>query len=99
MRFDPVLELPKPAFFTATDSSFPAAETDALRDLINSSYHAVSGGVTNGKPYDMYGYPKGKPTGGLVVMYTNTPDNTLPLIHWRPHNGAWQPVFPRHSRI
>ena len=99
LRFDPVLELPKPAFFTATDSSFPAAETDALRDLINSSYHAVSGGVTNGKPYDMYGYPKGKPTGGLVVMYTNTPDNTLPLIHWRPHNGAWQPVFPRHSRI
>lgn len=97
--FDPVLELPKPAFFTATDSSFSVPETDALRELVNASYGAVSGGVVQGKPYHMYGYPASKPTGGLVVMYTNTPDNTLPLIHWRPVNGAWQPVFPRHSRV
>lgn len=99
LTFDPVLELPKPAFFTETSSAFSVAETDALRDVINTSYAAVSGGVTNDKPYHKYGYPHDKPTGGLVVMFTNTPDNTLPLIHWRPANDAWQPVFPRHSRV
>jgi hypothetical protein len=99
LSFDPVLELPKVAFFTPTDSSFSVAETTALRDLITATYGLVSGGVVNGKPYDSYGFPPNKPTGGLVVMFTNTPDNTLPLIHWRPANAAWQPVFPRHSRV
>jgi hypothetical protein len=99
LRFDPVLELPRSAFFTPTESSFSASETDALRQVINASYAAVSGGSTTGKPYHMYGFPQARPTGGLVVMFTNTPDNTLPLVHWRPANGAWQPVFPRHSRV
>lgn len=100
LSFDPVLELPKPAFFTPSDSSYSQTETDDLRDLISTSYPAVSGGAPAGvKPYHMYGYPSDRPTGGLVVMFTNTPDNTLPLIHWRPANGAWQPVFPRHSRV
>jgi hypothetical protein len=100
MRFDPVLELPRQAFFTETESSFPDIETLALRQLIATSYAAVSGGVPAGhKPYHMYGFPWDKPTGGLVVMFTNTPDNTLPLIHWRPTNNGWTPVFPRHSRV
>jgi hypothetical protein len=99
LRFDPVLELPQQAFFTATQSHLPAGQTAALRNLIDASYSAVSGGAMAGKPYDKYGYPPAKPTGGLVVMYTNTPDNTLPLIHWRPLSGTWQPVFPRHSRV
>lgn len=99
LRFDPVLELPKQDFFTATDSSLSMRETDALRDVIVNSYTAVSGGVTGDKPYHMYGFPTSKPTGGLVVMFTNTPDNTLPLIHWRPKSDTWQPVFPRHSRV
>ncbi|WAT84022.1 hypothetical protein [Delftia acidovorans] len=99
LRFDPVLELNKPAFFTETDSSLPERDTEALRDLIKSSYDLVSGGVKRGEPYHMYGFPPKRPTGGLVVMYTNTPNNTLPLIHWRPKSESWQPVFPRHSRV
>lgn len=98
-KFAPVLELPRNAFFTATTS--PLSQTDSLdlRNLLSSTYPAVSGGVMKGKPYHMYGYPPEDPTGGLVVMYTNTPDNTLPIIHWRPANGSWEPVFPRHSRV
>lgn len=99
LRFDPVLELPAPAFFTETTSSLTQSETDSLRDLIDTSYNAVSGGAVSGNPYHRYGFPPKKPTGGLVVMYTNTPNNTLPLIHWRPSTGSWQPIFPRHSRI
>ena len=100
LSFEPVLELPPQAFFTANESSFSVEDTQALRNVIDASYPDVSGGrPSDEKPYDKYGYPPEKPTGGLVVMYTNTPDNTLPLIHWRPSSGSWQPVFPRHSRV
>ncbi|MDX3984117.1 MAG: hypothetical protein QHC88_02580 [Achromobacter sp.] len=98
-KFSPVLELPKTAFFTPTSSALTQKDSIELRDLLLSTYPAVSGGVTKGKPYHMYGYPPHDPTGGLVVMYTNTPDNTLPIIHWRPASGSWEPVFPRHSRV
>lgn len=100
LSFDPVLELPRHAFFTAHGSPFSGQETAALRQVVQTTYQAVSGGVPAGaKPYDMYGFPPNSPTGGLVVMYTNTPDNTLPLVHWRPKTNTWQPVFPRHSRV
>lgn len=100
LKFDPVLELPRSAFITEALTPFPAIETRELRETIDMSYAAVSGGVPAGqKPYHKYGFPPNRPTGGLVVMYTNTPDNTLPLIHWRPAGGTWQPVFPRHSRL
>lgn len=98
-RFSPVLELPRSAFFTPTSSSLSLQESRELRGLLTSTYPAVSGGALVGKPYHMYGYPQNDPTGGLVVMYTNTPDNTLPIIHWRPVSGSWEPVFPRHSRV
>jgi hypothetical protein len=55
--------------------------------------------TTNGipipqKPYHPLGFEK---TGGLVVMFTNTPDNTLPLFHWT--SDSWKPLFPRHARV
>lgn len=35
-------------------------------------------------------------TGALVVLHTNTPDNTLPLIH--DEGDGWKAIFPRISR-
>ena len=54
-----------------------------------------SGGVAidAGKPYTPFGY---KRTGGLVVMHSNTPDNSLPVIHHE--SDTWAPIFKRHSR-
>ena len=101
LRYEAVMELPKTSFFTSTESPFnDTSETDELRMLISNTYKQVSGGVTSTdeKPYHPYGYPAHKPTGGLVVMYSNTPDNTLPIVHWRPKMKTWNPIFPRHSR-
>lgn len=39
-----------------------------------------------------------KDTGCSFVTYSNTPNNTLPLVHHHPKEGAWQPLFPRSSR-
>lgn len=101
-RYEAVMELPSTAFLTPNQSPFTndVPFTDAVRKLLNDTYLQVGGGVQPGalKPYHPYGYPPHKPTGGLVVMYSNTPDNTLPIIHWRPKSKTWSPLFPRHSR-
>jgi hypothetical protein len=103
LRFSAVMELPEVAFLTRNQSPYvePNTLVTALRDLIEAKYPEVSGGRQPGKekPYHPFGYPDDDPTGGLVVMYSNTPDNTLPLIHWRPPEGTWNPIFPRHSRV
>ncbi len=103
LRYDAVMELPDNAFLTRNQSPYadPNPFINDLRGLIDASYPDVSGGRPPGleKPYDPFGYPHDVPTGGLVVMYSNTPDNTLPLIHWCPPENTWQPIFPRHSRV
>ncbi|MDB6035187.1 MAG: hypothetical protein JWM16_5525 [Verrucomicrobiales bacterium] len=44
-----------------------------------------------------FGYKK---TGCSVVTYSNTPNNSLPLIHHHQQKaGTWSPLFPRSSRI
>lgn len=101
LRYSAVMELPSDAFLTTKHSPFSGNNTytAALHKLLKSTYPQVSGGIQpGGKPYSPYGYPHHNPTGGMVVMYSNTPDNTLPIIHWRPKNNAWNPLFPRHSR-
>lgn len=103
LRYEGVLELPKDAFLTANHSPYRTTNDfiTELRLLIEASYSAVSGGLATGldKPYHPYGYPPNQPTGGLMVMYSNTPDNTLPLVHWQPSCNSWNPIFPRHSRV
>jgi hypothetical protein len=102
LRFEAAMELPHDAFLTATQSPYiePNSFIQRLRNLIQTTYPDVSGGQPIGlKPYHPYGYPDDNPTGGLVVMYSNTPDNTLPLVHWSPLSNSWSPIFPRHSRV
>jgi len=44
--------------------------------------------------YIPFGWHK---TGALIVLYTNCPNNTLPIVfHSAPH---WKPLFPRSARI
>jgi len=38
-------------------------------------------------------------TGCSVVTYSNTPNNSLPLIHQNPKAETWNPLFPRSSRV
>lgn len=104
LRFESVMELPHDAFLTSTQdpANVSSEYLKKIRKLIDDTYLKVSGGIPAGnlKPYHPYGFPTNKPTGGLVVMYSNTPDNTLPLVHWCPTaKNSWNPIFPRHSRV
>ena len=44
---------------------------------------------------DPFGYLS---TGCSIATFANTPDNTLPIVHHKPHGAAWHPLFPRVFR-
>ena len=47
-------------------------------------------------PMDMFGY---KNTGCSLTTFSNTPDNTLPIVHSKTSkDGGWEPLFPRVFR-
>jgi hypothetical protein len=95
LTYKSVLELSKQCFV------FPVPYQDELpaiqntRELIQRVYLKTSNGVSvgNGKPYSPFGY---RDTGGLLVKYSNTPDNSIPVIHHE--SNTWAPLFRRHSR-
>lgn len=47
------------------------------------------------KHMDTFGY---KNTGCSIATYSNTPDNTLPIVHNNPKNEVWEPLYPRVAR-
>lgn len=66
-----------------------------IRELVNRVYTITTNGQPIGpKPYHPLGFKK---TGALIVMNINTPDNTLPAIHWE--SATWYPLFKRVSRL
>ncbi len=79
-----------PAVRTGEDNHFPN-----VRELVDRVYNLTSCGIAAGsvKPYSPFGF---RQTGGLVVMHSNTPDNSLPVIHHE--SNSWSPIFKRHSR-
>jgi hypothetical protein len=97
VSFDPVMELPSHSFVTAIPDPHEPDFYAAVRDLVQQTYLVVSAGEAASdkvKPYGPFGWQN---TGALMVTYSNTPDNTLPVIQ---HSSQkWQPLFPRSSRI
>lgn len=65
--------------------------------LAKSTYKKVSNSEVEGDDIDPYGPFGWKKTGGVIIMHTNTPNNTLPLLHYQ--SSTWQPLFKRHKRI
>lgn len=89
VTFLPALNLPAGQFITeAATLNEPQLHT-ALRDLIfriPATHETCSEGPL--------GFRK---TGGLVVMYSNCPNNTIPAV-WN-ETPSWAPLFPRSKRI
>ena len=63
--------------------------TVALEDLATRMAAHASPGI------DTFGY---RGTGCSLATFSNTPDNTLPIVHNRPAAGGWEPLFPRIRR-
>lgn len=96
VTIEPVLQL-EDHHFISIDEVKNSDEFMEFKGLAEKTYLQVTNGVapqSNVKPY----YPLGfEQTGGLLILETNTPDNTLPMVHWS--SASWEPLFPRHSRV
>ena len=97
LDFAPVLELPQSMFVRKTPATSENYIVPLMRALVNDLYTKDKGILKSyvGKPYNPFGF---KGTGGLVVMHTNCPNNSLPLLHQK-YNNAWEPLFPRSERM
>jgi hypothetical protein len=95
---DAVLELPENVFlwrYARPDEHHLFVD---LRDLVVKLHPLVEGS----SPADLdgpFGFNvEGDERGALVVLYTNCPDNTLPIIH-HDSDGPWHALFPRNPRL
>lgn len=92
-----VVELSEKSLILKNPSSIESELFGRIRELIKRTYLKVTNGIDSDsgiEPYSPFGF---KETGGLVVMFSNTPDNSLPIIYWE--SKSWNPLFKRHSRI
>lgn len=90
--FDPVMELLPKMFVTDTPSEGEPNLFTLVRNVAHRFSEVIP--VDSSQDYGPFGY---RGTGGLVVMYSNCPNNTLPIVH---HDSkTWHALFPRSSRV
>lgn len=98
VQIAPVLELPEQEFV----SKNAVANEDELISQLRALSIDVAGRLRIGLSPDQLRQaekyiPLGwRDTGALVVLYTNCPNNSLPIIFHK--SESWKPVFPRSAR-
>lgn len=100
VRVSPLLKLDERDLLGDNRKGVPGIpNAERIETLARGTFHQVAGGQhsdTNIAPHTAFGFKK---TGASFVSYSNTPNNTLPLIHNRPASGGWRPLFPRSARV
>lgn len=99
VAFSPCLRLPESEFLTMKPIADEKAIFAAIREISESVADRMREGFTEEQLIQVNKYvPFGwHGTGALVVLHTNCPNNTLPIIfHECP---KWKPLFPRASRL
>lgn len=99
LRVDPVVKLGDSAFLSSSDRADPVM--NQVNSMANRIHASVAGSNPDGTPpYSSHGFfmTGDSHTGATVVMFSNTPDNTIPIVHFDSSLSDWRPVFPRVSR-
>lgn len=96
-QISPVLSIDKNYFVHKVIGDITVDFFKKIHVLATSSYKQVANSTINDDNIDPYGPFGWRNTGGLIIMHTNTPNNTLPFIHNK--SETWNPLFKRHKRI
>ena len=99
LKIDPVVKLGDSVFLNSFEKA--DAVMTYVSDLTARIHPHVAGTCPAGTPpYTPHGFylVGDSHTGATVVMFSNTPDNTIPLVHFNSEKSDWVPVFPRISR-
>ena len=98
VHYEPVLELTEDLFINANSTPPHKSLESAVRDVVARTYNGVKGNdAANPRPYSPFGFPPPDGTGATVVMYSNTPANTLPIVQHA--SNTWNALFRRSARI
>lgn len=98
LSFEPALVLDDSVFLSKSASAKEDEFFQRLRKVVNNTYSLVKG--TDSKNLSgPFGFGADQEGGGLLlVLYTNCPNNSIPLIHHK-SDTPWHPIFPRSSRV
>ncbi len=94
LQVRPVLNLHRFDFVSATPVTDEPALYSELRSVADTAYIEIE---KSAPAHQLQGPLGFRDTGGLVVLSTNCPDNTLPFIHFQ--CATWKALFPRASRL
>jgi hypothetical protein len=95
LTYSPVLVMQDGDFITETPQTDEPTLHAHVRALINATYADVVGdNAARPRPYRPFGFAQ---TGAIIVMFSNTPANTLPVIHH--DSNQWKSLFPRSARV
>lgn len=99
LTFQPVIELPDSHFIHRDTRPLPDSLEEQIQNLARDTFSTVKGTKPDRAQfaYTPYGFPRDRGTGALIVFYSNTPANSLPIIHF--HSDTWYPLFQRSARI
>lgn len=96
----PLLKLDKRDLLGENRKNVPGIpNAERIEMMAQDRFQQIAGGQhtdVNIAPHTAFGFKK---TGASFVSYSNTPNNTLPLIHHQPKTGGWRPLFPRSARV
>lgn len=90
LAFSQVMSIPPSAFLKFLPQADENKLFQALRELIKDTAKRLSAKAPECETHGFLG------SGATVVLYSNCPDNTLPIIHEK--SDTWQPLFPRIRR-
>jgi hypothetical protein len=69
-------------------------------EVLAKKIHDNVKGTANDKTYGHLGFFRSgdKSTGSRIILFSNTPDNSLPILHYHGPDTEWKPLFPRIRR-
>lgn len=94
LRYESGLELTDDTFINDASHLDDDRVGQAIRSLATSTEAQVAGSEGWPREYSKYGF---RDTGATLVLHSNTPNNTLSLVHHE--SDTWKALFPRAARI
>ena len=90
----PILNLHRFDFVSASAIAGEPTLYSDIRQVAATAYAKITMSPSATQLYGAFGFAD---TGGLVVLSTNCPDNSVPFIHFQCE--TWNALFPRASRL
>ena len=94
VTYDPLLKIPSHMLIKAEPRESEPRLFQTIRDLTARVRHKLEISEPDAETQRGHGY---RGTGAVVAMFSNCPNNTLPIVH--NDSAEWRALFPRINRV